>query len=171
ALRGHVGLTAAHTSTSGSGSGCHSTLPVLTVSASIGDSYGPMGSDGCRGTRLHHSGQRHGGTGGAAGSAEGTGEDLRLRRASSLALARLPARPLLPSRACSPSLRALHRISGDRLRGDDSAAIPLAGPAPLVLGPIGEPAHVRQVCGRTRQTATGASATCSRRPPPPARGG
>jgi hypothetical protein len=130
-----------------------SALPVLTGSVSIGDSYGPMGSDGCRGTRLQHSGRRHGGTGSATGPSEGAGEDLR--RTSPPALTRLPARPLLHPWACSPSRRALRRISGDRVRGDDPAATPLAGPEPLALGPIREAAHVQQVRGRAEQRHDG----------------
>ena len=104
------------------------------VSGSIGGSYGPMGSDGCRGTRLQRSGRCDGGTGGPAGSAEATGEDVH--RASSPALTRLPTPPLLGPEPRPPSQRAVHRVSGDCVRRDTPAETPLARPGPLVLGSI-----------------------------------
>ena len=104
------------------------------VSGSIGGSYGPMGSDGCRGTRLQRSGRCDGGTGGPAGSAEATGENVH--RASPPALTRLPTPPLLGPEPRPPSQRAVHRVSGDCVRRDTPAETPLARPGPLVLGSI-----------------------------------
>ena len=104
------------------------------VSGSIGGSSGPMGSDGCRGTRLQRSGRCDGGTGGPAGSAEATGENVH--RASSPAFTRLPTPPLLGPEPRPPSQRAVHRVSGDCLRGDNPPETPLAGPGPLALGSI-----------------------------------
>lgn len=128
-------------------------LPVRTISASIGGSYGRMGFDGCRGTRLQRLGRCDGGTWSPAGAAEDSGEDLH--RPPSLALTRLPTPPLLRLRSYRPSRRALHRIPGDRLRGDDPAATPLAGADPLALGPIREPARMRQVRGGAEQRHRG----------------